>query len=153
HLVRRDVAGAARQDHARAVLAEPGDACRREDLAVALPDVLGQALADLAIVDDARLGHVDRADASRVRLKLGEPVRVNDRTVDPIGLAAFEDPLQGRQLGLVDGDDYLAADLVGDPFRRAELLHRLLAGPAVDRLERTRFVVDPRVQHTRVVPG
>ena len=148
-----DVAGGGRDDDAVAVLAHAGDAGRHEHLAVAFAHPLGQPLADLAIVDDARLGNVDRADAGGVRLELGQAVLVDLRAVHAVGLAPLVNPLEGRQLAVVDGDDHLAADLVGDPLGRAKLLHRLLAGPAVDRLERARLVIDARVQHARVVAG
>ena len=92
-------------------------------------------------------------DAGGVGLELGQAVLVDLRAVHAVGLAALVNPLERRQLAVVDGDDHLAADLVGDSLGRAELFHGLLAGPAVDRLERTRLVVDARVQDARVVAG
>ena len=73
-------------------------------------------VADLAIVDDAGLGNVDRTDAGGMRLELGQAVLVDLRAVDAVGLAALVNPLEGRQLAVVDGDDHLAADLVRDPL-------------------------------------
>ena len=96
---------------------------------------------------------MDRRDAGRVGLELGQAVLVDLRAVHSVGLAPLVNPFQCGQLAVVDRDDHLAADLVRDSLGRAKLFHRLLAGPAVDRLERARLVVDARVEHARVVAG
>ena len=132
---------------------ELGHSGRGQHLAVAFADALGQSLADLLVVDDTRLGDMDRLDPGRVRLQLLESVRADDLAGHAVGLASLEDPLHRRQLGVIERHDHLAADLVGDPLRGAELLHQLLALATVDRLERAGLVVDPRVQHARVVAG
>src|SRR5690606_19017869 len=70
---------------------------------------------------------------------------------DAVLLSAIEDPLEPRNFLLTSRDDYLSAQLERDPLLLAELLHGLLASPAVDGLERPGGIVDSRVEHAGVV--
>ncbi len=106
--------------------------------------------AHAAVVDDPRVGDVDRADARGVGLQLVQPVAADDFARHAVGLAALVNPLEGRQLFFVDGDDHLAANFVGDALLLAELDQGLATLAAVDRLERAGLVVDARVNHARV---
>src|SRR5690606_33103522 len=103
-------------------------------------------LADTAVVDDAGAGNVDRADAGGVGLELAEPLGGDHFALDAIRLAALVDLLERGDLAGAHGDDHFGAALEGELFALAELLHRPLAGEAVDRLERPRLVVDGRVE-------
>ena len=85
-----------------------------------------------------------------MRLELAEPLGADLLAADAVGLAAGEDVGQPRQLGLVGGDDHLAAEVEGNALGAAELLHGPLAFAAVVGLERAGLVVDARVEHAGV---
>src|SRR5207302_2672099 len=66
-----------------AVGVDGGDLRPQEDFAVALADAFGQPPADLAVVDDAGLGDVERPDPGGVRLQLAQPGLVDHLAGDP----------------------------------------------------------------------
>ena len=92
-------------------------------------------------------------DARGVRLDFRKPLAADHSHRTPLAWPRSKMRCSAAVRLSVDGDDHLAADFVGDPSSCAELLHRLLAGPAVERLERAGLVVDAGVQDAGVVAG
>ena len=92
-----------------------------------------------AKVDDPRLGHVDRLHSRRVRLQFLQPLgaRSSRSGRRSAGRARRFAPAAASS-ARIDRHDHLAADFVGHAVLGAELLHRPLAGAAVDGLAASR---------------
>ena len=115
--------------------------------------LVGQSLADLLVVGDARFRHVDGGDSvQHVRFQLQQALAADQFALHAVGLAAGQQVIHRPQFALVGGDDDLADALERDALALAKLLHHLLAGAAVDGLEGVGLVVDAGVQHAGVAP-
>ncbi len=117
-------------------------------------ELIFECVAYAHVVGDAGVGRPQPGDAGRMRFDFFEL-----RRVDPfdaghaVGRGA---PMQLAELfefTLMRGHDDLAAALVGDAVRLAEVIHARGAVHAQLRLERAGFVVDAGVDDTAVVPG
>ena len=141
----RDAGGGRRDARDRA--AEP-------DLAAERAHVVGQRTRHAAIVDHRRLGCVQRADADRVGLDLGDlPAVELAEAANPVRCGATAELREALELRLVDGDDQLPAVIDRDSLLRRVPLHRLLAPDAERCFQRAGRVVDAAVQDPGVVAG
>ena len=64
-------------------------------------DDVGEAVGDLAVVDDAGFGDVDAGDAGSVGFELADLLGGDAIADHAVGGAAFEQRFHSRQLGLV----------------------------------------------------
>ncbi len=119
----------------------------------ALRDPRREPLAHPTVVHDSRLGDVERFDSRRMRLDLAEALRREALAPHPVGGGALVQPLESPALRLVQGHDHLATDVVGNSLLGAEPLHRRLSRAAVRGLQRSRPVIDSRVEDAGVAPG
>jgi hypothetical protein len=78
---------------------------------------------------------MDGANTGGMRLQLAQPLGPDDLALDCVGLPAFENLLQPRELAFLHSNNHFAADFVGNLFLNAELLERLSPFPAIDRFE------------------
>ena len=77
------------------------------------PDDVGVRARDAPEVDHAALGDVEGVDAADVRLELATLVGSDTPDREAVLLPALEQALEPVALGLVDGDDELAAEWYG----------------------------------------
>src|SRR3954471_15433537 len=92
-------------------------------------------------------------DPAHVRLDPPQLVTVDSPEAGyTVRMAAALELAEPSELALVGRHDDLATALCRDARRVAELVHQPCALHAQARLERTRLVVDPRVDHA-AVPG
>ena len=145
-----ELAGGRFDDRLPGVAANRGDAGAGDDLAAALADDRGEPPRDLRVVDDARLGHVDRGNPGTVRLDLAQPLGADPFAAHAVGRAVGERLLELRKLLLLDRDNHLAAHFPRNALARAELFHRRFARAAVLRPQRTGAIVDAGMEHARV---
>ena len=115
-------------------------------------DVARELERDTFEVDDPRIGGVQALEAAHVGLDLGEPRPVDlPQPGDTVLAAAPVQLLETRNLALRRRDDELAAALIRDLLAIAVLVEQLVPLDAQTRLERSRRVVDPRVDDAAVV--
>ncbi len=102
-----------------------------DDLSAGFQNSLGQTAADFAVIDDARLGHMDGADAGGMRFEFRQASAIDQFAFDAVGLTALENAIERRQFGIAGGDNHFAADFVGDALGSTELLHGRFASAAI----------------------
>src|SRR5690606_8477743 len=90
-VVSGDVAGGTADGHFGPRHPETMHASVEKNLAATLHEDLPQSLRDLLVVEDPRLGDVDRFDSRRVRLEFAQPPTADEFTADAVGLAALVD--------------------------------------------------------------
>jgi hypothetical protein len=109
---------------------------------------------DLAVVHDGGVGRVDAGHRPHVRLDLAHAAGVDQ--AEPrhaVGRAPLVEGVQPRHLLLRGGDDDLAAAVVLDRVRLAEVHHQAHALHAQAGLEGAGLVVDAGVDDAAVVAG
>ncbi len=107
----------------------------QEELASALPQLVGERDADQAEIDRAGPRRVEPPDAGGVRLELADPLRADFlEPFDAVGEAALPEVGEPPELGLIEGDDQLPVAEPGDPVLVGEPLQGGLSLAAEDRL-------------------
>lgn len=96
---------------------------------------------------------MQRLDAGGVWLELGEPARPDELDVHVVGDAPAVELGEAGPLVLADGDDDLAAHLVGDAVLGTELDHPLPPESTQSGLVRPGLVVDAGMDHPGVASG
>src|SRR5580704_9265468 len=113
---------------------------------------LSVLLADTAVVGDAGAGDEQPCDTAAVRLELQQFFALqHSQAGDSVGLAALHEGLQAGDLGVADGDDDFAGDLVGKVMFAAESHHGGCAFYAQLGFQRSGFVVNTGVDDATVV--
>ena len=124
----------------------------RPDRATELLDVARERQRDAFEVDDSRVGSVETLDAANVGLELEHPRLVDlPQAGDAVLGTAPIQLLEARDLAPRCRDDQLAAALVGNLLPVAVLIEQPAPLDAEARLQRSRRVVDPRVDNATVV--
>src|SRR5262245_20282967 len=124
----------------------------KPNLAAGGPNQLGIFSGDDSIIHNPRLRHPQSRDAGHMWLALADLFRSQPfEPFQPVGPAAALQLSERRNLTLIDGDDNLAAALVGDAVFFAEPIHRLAAGGAQASAVRTRLVIESRVNDAAIV--
>ena len=72
-------------------------------------------------------------------------------TEDPVFHTPLVDVLKGREFGFINRNNHFSANFVGDSLFGAELFDTSFALAAVFRFQGTRSVINPRMEHSRVV--
>ena len=90
-------------------------------------------------------------NAGGVWFELRESFFRDELTVDSVGLPTLVNFLHAGNFLVVEGHDYLSADIVVDVFLFAKGFHGDFSCTAIGRLEGTRFVVNTGMQDSRVV--
>ena len=137
---------------ARSLLAYRFHPRARDYAGAAFGEPRDQSIANLGIVHDAFLRHAQRGDAAHVGLNLahllaGHPAQA----FQTVGDTALVEGAQAGRFGLIHRHHELAADLVRNGILLAELHHLANPRDGQARLHRSRFVVQPAVQHAAVM--
>jgi hypothetical protein len=134
------------------VALEADDAASKQDLAAARTHFVGIGGCDAAKIDDPRLGHVECPNARRMGLELVDCFRIDLlKPTEAVRKPAPFELRKRRKLALIECDDELAAELVGNPTLVREALEGFHPLAAQTRLQRPGRVVQPGVDDTRVV--
>ena len=152
-MVARRVAPVVSIVHPRACAIDAANAVPEQHGPATLLDHARIRLGHAREVDHPALRHVERPDALHVRLELAELVELDLPQREAVRPPPLDQRLVARELLAPRRDDELAAEPVRDRVLVGEGDQRLPALAAEAGLERSRNVVQARVQHTRVVPA
>ena len=126
---------------------------KREDGAVILRLALQREHEGVA-VEDAGLGREQRADALQRRLHRARLLRAQEaQPLHAIDAALFGDGCNGGKLGIVAGDDQLAAFAMRHAMRGAEFIEAATALDAELRLGAAGGIIESAMDHLAVARG
>ena len=143
HQPRFQFAGRILHDHPIFVTKHSGHFGTHFEFASGRLDLLCHAFGHLPIVDNPRIGDVNRLHPQHVRLKLFQTFGTDPFAANIVGEASFINPLQLRDLIRRHRHDDLAATIKRNIFLLAELFHRQPSLAAIRGAERTGLIVDP----------
>src|ERR1035438_6227193 len=104
------------------------------------------------IIRDPRRRHLQRAHSAHMRLNLQHCLAPQQpQTIEPIRHAPREQVIQPRRFLRVRSHNQFPAHLMRNPMSRAELHHLPRPRHTKPRLQRSRLVINPAVDHSAIV--
>ena len=122
----------------------------KTDVTISATDILRHCLTHRRVTGDSGRRHMQGLKARHMRFDFPRPLTADPFDADPIARSVVEKAAKGRNLAIVVCYNELAAGFHGNAALKAELLHRKRTLLAVLRLEAAGFVINTRVNHTRV---
>src|ERR1700683_511695 len=127
------------------------DSCVRDDVGALIGPHPGVGFHKLFACDDARGRSFDRLHAGNVGLAGADRRSVDHaQALDAVLAARFDQSGQLRVLSMRGGDHDLSDPAMRNIVRGAELVGQLITAHAVPRFQRTRSVIQARVDHPAV---
>lgn len=149
-----ECAGGRVHDTAVAASLDPDDLAVELDAAAARGDVVGECPCDGGVIDHRGAGRNERGPADRLGLSFADAGCADHvHARDTVGDGALMDRRKPHFFRLVERDDQLAALEIGEVLLGAEVFQQPDAAAAQTCFEASRFVVEPGVDDSGVVPG